>query len=246
MILLAAGNSAGATITGSAGSGWQSFPSTLDENGSPYWDSPSWDGSQMNVGYLLSGLVGITPQWWGNSNGSADLNFYFQRQGGLHARMFLAYAGRAGVNEFGWYDLTEPGALHPVFPGGTIPGTEAQLDTSEYFGFYFKTPEGGIDQVYYTQSALNPGRETRHTHFAIFGEDLTPGQQVYWLGMEDLRACGTDNDYQDLIVRIQDTPEPSTLLLLLGGAVLLLCLRLNRLAAVYPRSIRTFTRRPSR
>jgi len=222
ILLLTAASASGAAITGSAGSGWQPFPDSLSEQGNPYWDSPSWDGAQKNVGYLLSGLSGVTPPWWGNPDGSADLNFYFQRQGALHATMFLTYAGRAGVNDFGWYDLAAPGTLHPIFPGGTVPGTQTVVNTSPDFGFYFKTPEPGMgDQVYYTQSALNPGGETSHTHFAVFGESLNSGQQIYWLGMEDLRAGGTDNDYQDMIVRVQANPEPSTLILLAGGALLL-------------------------
>jgi hypothetical protein len=93
------------------------------------------------------------------------------------------------------------------------------------FGFYFKTPEAEIDQVYYTQSALNPAGETSHTHFAVFGEALNPGPRIYWLGMEDLRAGKGDDDYQDLVVRIRANPEPSTFILLTGGAALLLWLR---------------------
>ena len=226
ILLLTAASAFGAAITGSAGSGWQTFPDPLHELGNPYWDSPSWDGPQKNVGYLLCGLAGVTPPWWGNPDGSADLNFSFQGQGALHATMFLAYAGRAGVNEFGWYDLDAPAVLHPIFLGGTVPGTETMVNTSEDFGFYFKTPEPEIgDQVYYTQSALNPGGETSHTHFAVFGESLSSSEQIYWLGMEDLRAGRTDNDYQDMIVRVQANPEPSTFILLAGGAGLLWFLR---------------------
>ena len=43
--------------------------------------------------------------------------------------------------------------------------------------------------------------------------------------MEDLRAGRGDDDYQDLVVRIRANPEPSTFILLTGGAALLLWLR---------------------
>ncbi len=216
-VLLTAQGAFGNAITGTAGSGWQPFPNPLHEQGNPYWDHASWDGPQDNVGHILSGQAGVTPPWWGNANGSADLNFYFTRSGSMDALMYVALAGRAGVNELGWYDIASPGVLHPIFPGGTAPGTTAFVNPSATYGFYFQTLEDGAAQVYYTQSFLNPAGETHHQHFAVFAQSLTPGSEIYWLGMEDLRLHSSDRDYQDMIARVRANPEPSTFILLGGG-----------------------------
>ncbi len=78
--LLAAGPLLATSVAGSGS--WQSFPvATLNEDGTPYWDNQSTDGSHLNIGKYLSGTGGTfpqpsqspTPDWWGNSDGSADI-----------------------------------------------------------------------------------------------------------------------------------------------------------------------------
>lgn len=222
MLLLAAAVTHADTIVGSPGAAWQTFPSALHELGNPYWDSSSWDGSHLNVGYLLSNLQGLTPPWWGNANGSADLNVYFSHPGsGSDATLYFAFAGRWGGNELGWYDIASPAVLHPIIPGGTSLGTEVNWLPSADYGFYLKTPEGESNRVYYSESSLNPAGETQHQHFAVFAESLQPGGEVYWIGVEDLRAGHGDEDYQDMVVRVQANPEPVTFLLLGGGLAVL-------------------------
>jgi len=218
MLVLAAAVTQADTIVGSPGAAWQAFPSALHELGNPYWDSTSWDGSHLNVGYLLSNLQGLTPPWWGNANGSADPGFYFTSPGpDSDATLHFALAGRWGSNEFGWYDPASPAVLHPIIMGGTALGTQVNWLPSADYGFYLKTPEGGSNRVYYTESSRNPAGETGHQHFAVFAESLQPGEEVYWIGVEDLRAGHGDEDYQDMVVRVHASPEPATFLLLGGG-----------------------------
>ncbi len=218
MLLLAAAVTHADTIVGSPGAAWQPFPGALQELGNPYWDSSSWDGSHLNVGYLLSESQGLTPPWWGSSDGSADLNFHFTLSFPTsEATLYFALAGRWGSNQFGWYDVASPEALHPIIPGGTTLGTQVIWAPSSDYGFYLKTPEWGGDQVYYTESFRNPPGETSHQHFAVFAESLQPGAEVYWIGAEDLRAGHGDEDYQDMVMRVQTNPEPATFLLLGGG-----------------------------
>src|SRR5271169_262363 len=82
------------TISGTAGAAFQSWAVTnLNQNGKPYWDNPSLDGTNKNVGFFLvnaptaplAGAPGALP-FWGNafhsatdSGGTPDLNFTFQR-----------------------------------------------------------------------------------------------------------------------------------------------------------------------
>jgi len=63
------------TISGTAGAAFQSWGVTnLNQNGAPYWDNTSLDGSNMNVGFFLvnaptaplAGAPGALP-FWGNT-----------------------------------------------------------------------------------------------------------------------------------------------------------------------------------
>ena len=240
------------TISGSGGAGFQSWAVTnLNENGSPYWDNPSMDGSKQNVGFYLvdaptaplTGAPGALP-FWGNSfssntdsGGSADLNFFFQRNASSSSAILkLEVAGRSNLNEFGWYDIQEPSILHPLFAG-----PDAALDTNNFspsssYGFYLKSDSS---ELYYTQSSLNSGGDTNHQHFAIFRESSTTGAESYWIGVEDLAANefngheGNVGDYQDMLIRISvaslpSVPEPSTAMLVVSGSLLAICLTRRR------------------
>ena len=238
------------TISGTAGAAFQSWTAAdLNQNGKPYWDNVSLDGSNMNVGFFLvnaptaplADAPGALP-YWGNtfdsvtdSGGTADLNFTFQRTASFSfASLQLEEAGNADINEFGWYDTTDPSTLHPIFTGPDSAPTTNTFAPSAQYGFYLK----GADGVYHTQSSLNSSDETNHQHFAVFEQSTPNGGQVYWLGMEDLGFSGLNGaeggmgDYNDMLVRISTqiltVPEPSTVGLALSGTLLMLCVRRRR------------------
>jgi len=231
------------TISGSAGAAFQSWAATnLNENGSPYWDNTSMDGVNRNVGFYLinaptaplSGAPGALP-FWGNayntntdSGGTADLNFSFQTPAlSSDATLELEVATKSNVNEFGWYDTTDPSVLHPIFLGPDSPVTNATFSPSSgQYGFYLKS---GNDGIFYTQSALNSNGDTNHQHFVVFEESAPAGVATYWIGVEDLTVAGLNGnengagDYNDMLIRISplSVPEPSTAVLLLGGALVI-------------------------
>jgi hypothetical protein len=239
------------TISGTAGATFQSWAATnLNQNGKPYWDNVSLDGTNKNVGFFLvnaptaplAGAPGALP-FWGNtfnsasdSGGTPDLNFTFQRTAASSvANLELEVAGNKNINEFGWYDTTDPAVLHPVFLGpDSAPSTDTFSPSAQY-GLYLK----GADGIYYTQSSLNPSGDTVHQHFAVFEQSSTNGTPVYWIGIEDLSVSGLGGDeggtgdYNDMLVRIsalnlQTVPEPSTTTLVISGTLILLGLRTRR------------------
>ena len=240
------------TISGTAGAAFQNWAVTnLNQNGKPYWDNLSIDGTNRNVGFflvnaptaLLTGAPGALP-FWGNtfnaatdSGGSADLNFTFQRTAASStASLHLEVAHDAGINQFGWYDTTDPSVLHPVFLGPDSAPSTNTFSPSAQYGLYLE----GADGTYYTQSSLNPSGDTSHQHFAVFQESSATGAESYWIGIEDLGvsglngAEGSQGDYNDMLIHISATaepvvPEPSTVALVLGSAWLLLGLRRSRL-----------------
>ena len=239
------------TISGTAGAAFQNWAVTnLNNNGKPYWDNVSIDGSNMNVGYFLTdaptaplaGAPGALP-YWGNSfnsvtdsGGTADLNFTFQRTAASSiADLKLEVAGNEDINEFGWYNTTDPSVLHPVFLGPDAAPTSDAFSPSAQYGLYLK----GAGGTYYTQSSLNPSGDTSHQHFAIFQESSATGAESYWIGIEDLSlsglngAEGSKGDYNDMLIRISAevvpaVPEPSTMMLMLSGTLLMLALRKRR------------------
>jgi len=236
------------TISGTAGAAFQNWAATnLNQNGKPYWDNPSLDGSNKNVGFFLvnaptaplADAPGALP-YWGNtfnsatdSGGSPDLNFTFQRTAASSvASLQLEVAHNANINVFGWYDTTDPSVLHPIFLGPDSPPSTNTFSPSAQYGLYLT----GADGTYYTQSSLNPSGDTSHEHFVIFQGSSTPGAESYWIGIEDLGVSGLGSDeagvgdYNDMVVRISAAvapavPEPSTAALVMGGSVLLLGLR---------------------
>lgn len=224
------------TIVGTGA--WQPFPTVLNQDGTPYWDNRSMDGWQRNVGYFLSGTggsfshasPGIKPSWWGNANGSADVSFYFTTPSlALTASLKLEVAGLRDRNEFGWYSVGSPSILHPIFHGPDNAPAAAWFRPSGDFGFYLRVQDG---PTFYTQSALNPIGERGTQHFAVFAESLRPAAQVYWIGVEDLKAAARgiegQGDFNDLVVRLSAVPEPATLFLLGVGLILIGALAYRR------------------
>lgn len=214
------------TVIGSAGAGWQAW-SAPNQDGTPYWDNNSADGNKKNVGYFLSktgafsshpASPGITPPWWGNSDGSADLNFHFNSNLSQAVKLYIEVAGYSNINELWWYDVSNPSVGGLIFPGPAGAGATAVFTPATNFGLYIKT-SGGVK--YYTQSMLNPVAERDHQHFAVFKE--APG--VYWIGIEDKpknTGEGFGGDYNDMVIRMAVIPEPATMSLFALGLLPLL------------------------
>lgn len=224
------------TITGTAGAGFQGWSSlNLDSDGKPYWDDPSFDGPNQSIGYLLTNLspspLPGAPgaiQFWGNTynsltdtGGTPDLNFFFNNTGSsAQVALQLEISAHSASNEFGWYDTTNPGVLNTIFPGTANAGAVMNVALSPQYGFYLRGTDGNI---YRTQSSLNPAAEQSHQHFSLFRQSASAGNEIYWLGVEDLSLAqlaggeGVVGDYNDMVIRLACVPEGSSFSLLIVG-----------------------------
>jgi hypothetical protein len=215
------------SLKGTSGYGWQSWTgAALNENGTPYWDSGSWDGAQKNIGYCLTASGGCTQlgssapgtiPYWGSAGGTADSKMFFEAAGSNNAAVQLTIAGHAGTNRFGWFETnalgTLIGASHELFNGASS-GTSATFAPTSYYGYYLT--DGTTGTTWYSLSTGNPIGQTTDQHFAVF---MGSGPSTFWIGMEDLRLGASDRDYNDLVVKVSAVavPEPATLLLVGSG-----------------------------
>ncbi len=198
------------TIVGTGA--WQTWTAaSLNENGTPFWDNKSLDGSHQNIGYLMAPS---TPTYYGNSNGSAVSSETFTRGasiGSIEGTELLAIAGYAPNTTIGWYDTTAPGTLHAIYTApasGSRSNSEA-FTPSATWGLYIQSPGG----TFYSNSALDSPNDNSQ-HFAIFDLDSTPGAEEYQIGIEDT-AYRADNyeghgDFNDFVMTLQSEPGSGT------------------------------------
>ena len=248
------------TISGSGTAGFQGWAaSDLNNNGKPYWDNKSLDSKnkkqqkQSNVGFYLTD-ESIVPlddgpdaalPYWGKAGkskkktgGNADLSFFFQRTEPTDSAVLkLEVDPAADIDEFGWYDITKPAEMHPIFLGPEAPVTTDTFSPSLQYGLYLKRDD---QATFYTQSSMNPYKDTLHQHFVVFQESATPGAEVYWIGIENRTRLelkskeGGLGDYNDMLVRISclppvvPVPEPSAAVLVLSGISLITMLLKHR------------------
>jgi hypothetical protein len=234
-------------IIGTSGA-WQTGQAA-QENWSTYWDGNSWDsgsspdGGSYNpcsAGSLVGGTgcglygaiipgssatsfaIGGAPtafDYWGNGDGSADLNFVFGDSTGAwyDFSMMGELTADWAVNEIGWYDPSNPQVLHTIFSASALTGATSQAYIAGDFGLYYRNTSGN-GEMFFTQTALNAfGNKQQFAAFQI--------GDVNYVGIEDIFSqevsgswtpTSSDYDYNDVMVsfRRASVPEPSSLLLM--------------------------------
>lgn len=213
-------------VSTTPGAGLQPFPSPWPTGtGVPYWNQPSADGANLNIGHILTGPSGPGAlPWWGVGN-NADPNFYFNKTSSqATATILIEIAGYKNINIFGWYDITNPANNGIIFPGPGSAGNSVVVNIPVgNYGFFLQVGPNG--PIYYTQSILNPNGDQTHQHFAAFLQGGANGP-VYWIGIEDLKlgssglnSEGMIGDYNDMVLKITpiSVPEPGTIALFGAG-----------------------------
>ena len=199
------------------------FGSNPNQNGSPFWDYTSADGSGCGVGYVLTAgasINGCANKQNGINSGLSldplDLEYYSER--GLATAftmsagkyLFTLHGGQYGAryNVVGYQYLGDEG-YYPMFDTFDTVGDTFLLDADREFRLWIKSD--------YNSDSLFHSDDSDGLRAAAF---RNTSNGLYYFGFED-RPRG-DKDYNDTVLSanyISDVPEPATFAIMGVGLI---------------------------
>jgi len=166
----------GQNLTLVSNGNWNSKP-TLGTNGTPFWNTHSYDGSNMNAGYCVYGGgncgtgAGLNPSalYLASGNHQSANDVYFSAYGSVDGYIDAKFANDHNV--LGWYNLSTPDQINWL-TGAATPGASFRFTPNGDFGL---VGTNGLGQDFYSQCEY--GTSDAVSHFAYFGTDAPePGQ----------------------------------------------------------------------
>lgn len=216
-------------------------------SGGPYWNNTSGDGAAYNIGWCMTGTgncsIANPPgavSYYGNGTSAAS-NIGFAGAGTAQVAtlqgLFTNQIGvppPTGTDTFGWYSVNN-GTIttNPLFSSTQAIGTTATFTPTTTYGFYLENvqtaglPAGQSadyfffmnDSLDYSSGAAAGAIDAGTQHFSVFS-----ASNAYYFGIEDTSLNAnpiSDLDYNDMIVKLQPSPEPASIALMAGGMGLL-------------------------
>ncbi len=228
--------------------------SSPTNNGHPYWNNLSGDGSTANIGWCLVGSaecpIASPPgaiNYYGAATGAAVQNMNYVSTGNIVTVSLLQQltnqtgtAQNPGFNVFGWYAISANGTITSMTTlwnsktdtlGQTATFTPGPPGTQ--YGLFLENIQGAgtaeeADYFWFMNSnsdySAGPGKNP------IDGLQhfavFSSGNGNYYVGMDDTNNGNTD--FNNMIVEVFTAPEPGTWALLGAGVVALGFFRLRR------------------
>jgi hypothetical protein len=140
--------------------------SVVNQNGTVFWDNPSLDGPDMNIGYmLLSDHQFQNLQYLALPGGGSVNNVTFDATGPVTLTFLGGLA--ADRDTLGWYNPADPGVLHQLAAVTEPAGETVTFNPNGEFALY---AANGSGQFYSSIAASNVGESGTEQHFALFEE----------------------------------------------------------------------------
>jgi hypothetical protein len=207
-------------------------------NGFPYWNNLSGDGPTDNIGWCMVGTGGCiiaSPPGaiaaYITATGGSVQNMIFQNNGipvsvSLLGLLTNQLGGTNGYDLFGWYEINANGSIGKttvLWNSGTAAvGANAVFTPAGNYGLFLENIQGNgqADYFWFMNSSQNSSAGSvaatadSRQHFAVFSG--TPGQ--FLVGIDDTN--NGDGDFNDMILKVTNVPEPRALFLLSVGLLL--------------------------
>lgn len=237
-LLLAGLSLSAASLSAQAVSGPGSWTSigTPDNDGDPFWDHLSDDGSTCNVGFFAVGGFGPCDnestgtsanagQWMGGK--------YYTSGGGLSAPYLFTGTRTYKISLLGATGGAAPGEVEVgifFFDGATYTYLEIDdlgdkvlnntysFNTSKDWGFYYISPNnsdgtGQCDDSTADEAFCSNWGGTRQ-YWSLFKNN---GRNHYLAAFEGRRLNLSDEDYNDFMISVTASPEPASMALMATG-----------------------------
>ena len=159
-------------------------------------------------------------QFWGNNNGSADLNFVFGESTGAWYDFSLLgeFTADWAINEIGWYNPDAPQTLHTIFEATQTVGQNSLVYIPGDFGLYYRNTSGN-GEMFFTQTSLNGawGDKQQFAAFQVGDTNIVGIEDIFSKQItQSWTRTSADYDFNDVMLgfRRVSVPEPSSLLLM--------------------------------
>lgn len=233
-LLLAASHTMAADLVMGSGTWLNLSDISINRNGTPYWDNPSNDPGNRNIGHFVTGNDPLhnsaltsapATQYYANADNSQPIGFTFASPGGQWQGSFLLeVAAFAPINTLGYYKAGDPKQATVLYNGAATPNPAQSIafNPKDSFGLFLTTLAG---LTYYSESNLNHPLFQNDQQFALFRAT----QNLFYVGAEDVfpnyLTKEKRGDFNDMVVRLSYTPandgppvpEPGTYALVGGG-----------------------------
>lgn len=138
----------------------------VNENGTVFWDRPSGDGPDMNIGYMLladSSFPNL--QYLATPGGGSANNVIFDATGPVTLTLLGGITVNVQKNTLGWYNPADAGVLNQLIGWPDAVGESVTFNPDGDFALYSSDGRG---QIYSSIAAANIGESGTQQHFAFF------------------------------------------------------------------------------